>query len=70
MVKAKETRMAKKYLITGGAGFIGSNYADHLLGRGAKVTIIDNLSRRGADMSFTLVAPSPVAIAHDPVLTR
>jgi CDP-paratose 2-epimerase len=44
--------MAKNYLITGGAGFIGSNYADHLLGRGAEVTIFDNLSRRGADKNL------------------
>ena len=32
-----------KVLITGGAGFIGSNLADELLGQGAKVSIIDNL---------------------------
>lgn len=32
-----------KMLVTGGAGFIGSNLADALIGRGAKVTIIDNL---------------------------
>jgi nucleoside-diphosphate-sugar epimerase len=30
-------------LVTGGAGFIGSNLADELIRRGAKVTIIDNL---------------------------
>jgi CDP-paratose 2-epimerase len=36
------------FLITGGAGFIGSNYAHRLLGRGERVTIYDNLSRRGA----------------------
>ncbi|MFN2109793.1 MAG: GDP-mannose 4,6-dehydratase [Anaerolineae bacterium] len=36
------------YLITGGAGFIGSNYAHRLLARGEHVTIFDNLSRRGA----------------------
>lgn len=35
------------YLITGGAGFIGSNYAARLLERGKQVTIYDNLSRRG-----------------------
>lgn len=34
-------------LITGGAGFIGSNLADRLLSRGSDVTILDNLSRRG-----------------------
>ncbi len=32
-----------KVLITGGAGFIGSNLADELLRQGAKVSIIDNL---------------------------
>ncbi len=37
-----------KYLITGGAGFIGSNYVNRLLSRGEDVTIYDNLSRAGA----------------------
>ncbi|MDN5301099.1 MAG: UDP-N-acetylglucosamine/UDP-N-acetylgalactosamine 4-epimerase [Thermoanaerobacteraceae bacterium] len=32
------------YLITGGAGFIGSNIAEELLRRGEKVRIIDNFS--------------------------
>lgn len=44
--------MAEAYLITGGAGFIGSNYADYLLSKGAQVTIFDNLSRRGADKNL------------------
>ncbi len=55
------------YLITGGAGFIGANYVHRLLGRGERVTIYDNLSRRGAtanlawlretfgDNAFTLI---------------
>ena len=31
-------------LVTGGAGFIGSNLADHLTARGAEVLVVDNLS--------------------------
>ncbi|MCW5886903.1 MAG: GDP-mannose 4,6-dehydratase, partial [Anaerolineales bacterium] len=42
----------KKYLITGGAGFIGSNYAHALLGRGERVVIFDNLSRKGAERNL------------------
>ena len=40
--------MAKKILITGGAGFIGSNYACRRILNGDDVTVYDNLSRRGA----------------------
>jgi CDP-paratose 2-epimerase len=36
-----------KILITGGAGFIGSNLADFYIGQGAQVRLYDNLSRRG-----------------------
>jgi len=39
-------------LITGGAGFIGSNYAARCLARGEKVVIFDNLSRRGAELNI------------------
>jgi CDP-paratose 2-epimerase len=40
--------MTLHYFITGGAGFIGSNYVNRLLARGDRVTIYDNLSRKGA----------------------
>ena len=33
-----------KYLVTGGAGFIGSHLAERLTGRGDQVVILDNLS--------------------------
>jgi len=36
------------YLITGGCGFVGSNIAAHLIGRGENVVVFDNLSRVGA----------------------
>ncbi len=38
----------KTYLITGGAGFIGSNYVSRLLQRGEKIIVYDNLSRNGS----------------------
>lgn len=41
--------MTKHYLITGGAGFIGCNYVHRLLSRGERVTVYDNLSRRGTE---------------------
>lgn len=44
--------MSKHYLITGGAGFIGSNYVQRLLERGEQVTIYDNLSRPGAALNL------------------
>ena len=34
----------KKAIVTGGAGFIGSNLVDRLIDKGIEVTIIDNLS--------------------------
>jgi CDP-paratose 2-epimerase len=36
-----------RYLITGGAGFIGINAAHHYISRGGSVTILDDFSRRG-----------------------
>lgn len=37
-----------KLLITGGCGFIGTNLADYFSARGWRVTVLDNLARRGA----------------------
>lgn len=39
----------KRILVTGGCGFIGSNWVDRLLARGERVLALDNLSRRGSE---------------------
>lgn len=44
MPAAAEEKMSKRILVTGGAGFIGSNLADELIKAGNEVVIIDNLA--------------------------
>jgi len=36
--------MAENYLVTGGAGFIGSHVVDHLISSGKTPVVVDNLS--------------------------
>lgn len=43
---------SKKVFVTGGAGFIGSNYVADLIRRGDEVTIYDNLSRSGVSYNI------------------
>lgn len=40
-------------LITGGAGFVGTNLADHLLTAGRRVRILDDLSRPGVERNLS-----------------
>lgn len=51
-VTPQDDGLSKNYLITGGAGFIGTNLADHLLKNGNRVTIYDNLSRPGVEKNL------------------
>lgn len=52
MAIKKNKQSKKKILITGGAGFIGTNCADYLLTKGHSVTVLDNLSRRGSEANL------------------
>jgi CDP-paratose 2-epimerase len=45
-------RQQKHALITGGAGFIGSNLADRLLSSGRPVLVFDDLSRPGVEQNL------------------
>src|ERR1700674_3872856 len=56
--------MAKRVLITGGAGFIGSHLADELLGRGYNVRALDNLSSQvhGSDKTRPAYLSSDVEL--------
>ena len=52
--------MAQRLLITGGAGFIGVNAARYFAKKGWAVIILDNFSRKGADVNAeALRAESP-----------
>lgn len=44
--------MPRKALVTGGAGFIGANLTQRLLGDGWQVVLVDNLSRAGTEQNL------------------
>jgi len=44
--------LTKRVLISGGAGFIGVNAADRYLSKGWKVSVFDNLSRKGTEKNL------------------
>jgi len=59
-----------KYLITGGAGFIGSHLADRLVARGDEVYVIDDLSTGSKDNVAQLAGKSGFHATYDTILNR
>jgi CDP-paratose 2-epimerase len=51
-------------LITGGAGFIGTNLADRLMSCGCPVVVYDNLSRRGSEINLDWLVKKHGALLH------
>ena len=59
-----------RYLITGGAGFIGSHLADAMLGRGDSVTILDDLSTGRPENISHLLSDSRVIFRRGSILDQ
>ena len=63
-------------LITGGAGFVGTNLAERLLSEGRRVRVLDNLARAGVEQNLRwLMARHPqaaveIADVRDPAALR
>jgi len=44
--------MSKRYLVTGGCGFLGSNLSCEVLKRGHELAVLDNLYRKGSEQNL------------------
>jgi CDP-paratose 2-epimerase len=53
---ANRTRLQRPVIVTGGAGFIGTNLVNRLLSNGERVIVFDDLSRQGASGNLQFLA--------------
>lgn len=66
--QANETRIPKRVLVAGGAGFLGSHLCDRLIGMGHQVLCVDNLQTgRMENISHLLGHPKFSFLQHDVV---
>jgi UDP-glucose 4-epimerase len=59
--------MSKRFLITGGAGFIGSHLAEHLLQQGHRVTLLDDFSTGREENIASIRSRPDVEVIRDSV---
>ncbi len=56
-----------RVLVTGGCGFIGSHVALHLSAAGHKVSVMDNLVRRGSERNLRVLSRHGIPFSHGDV---
>lgn len=59
-----------KILITGGAGFVGANLARYLTEAGHRVTVLDNLVRRGSELNLPRLKERGIQFLHGDVRSK
>jgi CDP-paratose 2-epimerase len=65
MSPSQDTHRQARFLVTGGAGFIGSNLTHRLASEGHEVTILDSLARPGVEANLAwLTATHGARIRH------
>ncbi len=59
-----------RVLVTGGAGFVGSNLAERLLAEGCQVTALDNFSRGSMENLRACEGRQPFRVVSQDLLDR